>query len=60
MRKCLCGSVIKKGEIENIKADLNSYHENLKFPNEIENEGELLFLDVNITRNLDSSFNISV
>ena len=38
----------------------SSYQECIKFTHEIENEGELPFLDVNVTRNLDGSFNTSV
>ena len=45
-------TIIKKEEIEN--------HESIKFTHEIENEGKLPFLDVNVTRKLDGSFNTSV
>ena len=48
-------TIIKKGEIENSKAVLNSYYESIKFTL----EGELHFW-VNLTKNLDGSFNTSV
>ena len=53
-------TIIKKEEIENIKAVLNSYHGIIKFTHEIEIEGKLPVLDFNVTRKLYGSFNTSV
>ena len=53
-------TIIKEDEIENIKGILNNYHASIKFTHEIEDGGNLPFLDVNVTRNLDGFFSTSV
>ena len=51
---------LKEEEIENVKNVLNNFHPKIKFTHEIESDRKISFLDVNINRNFDNSFNTSV
>ena len=51
---------IKEGEIESVKEYLNGFHEDINFTYEIETDGKLPFLDVNVTRKEDGSFDTDV
>ena len=53
-------TIIKEDQIENIIGVLNNYHASIKFTHEIENVGNLPFLDVKVTRNMDGVFSTSV
>ena len=53
-------TIINEGEIENVKAILNNFHESIKFTHEIEVERCLPFLDVQIERNVDGTFSTGV
>ena len=51
---------IKEGEIENIQAILNNFHESIKFTYESETDNMISFLDVNVTRKMDGTFDTAV
>ena len=51
---------IKEGEIESVKESLNGFHEDINFTYEVETDGKLPFLDVNVTRKEDGSFDTDV
>ena len=53
-------TIINEGEIENVKAILNNFHESIKFTHEVEIERCFPFLDVQIERNLDGTFSTGV
>ena len=51
---------IKKGEVENVKSVLNGFHENIKFTHEREADNKISFLDVNVIKNCDGSFETDI
>ena len=53
-------TIIRDGEIENVKNVLNSFHPKIKFTHEVETGKHLAFLDVSVHRNTDNSFSTSV
>ena len=53
-------TVMKDGQIENVKAILNNFHHKINFTHDMENENCLPFLDVLVERNLDGSVKTSV
>ena len=42
---------VKKGEIDNVIDILNGFHKDVQFTNEVEVNGSIAFLDVNVKRN---------
>ena len=68
MGKCHHGSVmltktftfIKEGEIESVRDSLNGFHQDIKFTYEIEQDNRIPFLDVNVTRNDDGTFDTDI
>ena len=51
---------IKDGEIENVQQALNDFHPDINFTYETEANGSIAFLDVNISRKMDGTFETSV
>ena len=51
---------IKDGEIENVRESLNNFHEDIKFTYETEIDGKIPFLDVNVKRKDDGTFDTEV
>ena len=51
---------IKEGEAESIKEALNGFHADIKFTYEVETDGRIPFLDVNVTRKDDGTFDTEV
>ena len=51
---------LKEEDIECVKTTLNNFHPKIKFTHEIENNKNLSFLDVKITRNMNNTFSTSV
>ena len=47
---CRWHHLLHKRRIEHVLSKLNSYHDNIEFINEIENDGKLTFLDVLVIR----------
>ena len=53
-------SFIKENEIDNVKKTLNEFHEKIEFTSETEVSNNISFLDVNVKRNNDGSFDTEV
>ena len=51
---------VKDGEIENILEVLNSFHSNIKFTYEVENDNKISFLDVQVIRKADGMFETGI
>ena len=51
---------IKDGEIENVQQALNDFHPDINFTYETEANDSIAFLDVNISRKMDGTFETSV
>ena len=51
---------IKENEIVSVQEALNSFHEDIKFTYETESDSTIAFLDVNVTRKTDGSFDTAV
>ena len=51
---------IKENEIENVKEVLNKFHKDIKFTHEVEVGGAIAFLDVNIKKQADGTFETEV
>ena len=51
---------IKTEHLEKVKNELNSFHSNIKFTHELEEEGSIPFLDVKISRTEDDQIETSV
>ena len=51
---------IKDGEIENVRESLNNFHKDIKFTYETEVDGKIHFLDVNVKRKDDGTFDTEV
>ena len=51
---------IKEGEIDSVQDALNSFHQDIKFTYELESENAISFLDVNVTRKTDGTFDTAV
>ena len=53
-------SYVKKGELSNVLALLNNFHDDIKFTHECETNGTISFLDVKVNRLTDGKFKTSV
>ncbi|XP_057310566.1 uncharacterized protein LOC130648530 [Hydractinia symbiolongicarpus] len=51
---------VKENQINNVLVTLNSYHSNIQFTYEVENDNYIAFLDVKVKRMNDGSFNTSI
>ena len=51
---------IKEGEIDFVKEALNNFHKDIKFTYETESDSTISFLDVNVTRRSDGTFDTAV
>ena len=51
---------VKKGEIDNVINILNGFHEDVQFTHEVEKDGTIAFLDVNVIKKDDGTFTTSV
>ena len=51
---------VRKGELQNIMDALNSFHSDIQFTHEVESNGVIAFLDVQVQRKEDGNFTTSV
>ena len=51
---------VRRGSKQRILDQLNTFHPNIRFTDEVEEEGRIAFLDVLVTTNPDRSFNTEV
>lgn len=52
--------LFNENQINNVLVTLNSYHSNIQFTYEVENDNYIAFLDVKEKRMNDGSFNTSI
>ena len=53
-------TIVKKGKRDEVIASLNSFHPNIKFTHEVENEQQIAFLDVLLTKEENGKVQTSV